>query len=152
MSIDHELIRASRRAEKLGVTTAFRHILLCADTGTAKCASAKQMRKSWRYLKERLRELKLEGCGILRTRTACVGVCKAGPIAIVMPDACWYGHCTPKVLERIIQEHLIAGRVVEEYVIARMPQAEAIFDDPKCLVGETPEAVEIPLRILSDRS
>lgn len=150
MSIDRELLKASRSAEKLGVTRAYRHILLCADTDTAKCAGAKQMRRSWRYLKERLKELKLEGCGILRTRTACMGICKAGPIAIVMPDGCWYGGCTPKVLERIIQEHVIAGRIVDEYLIARMPEAEALFDGPQVCAGDTTLDGNQPLRVIND--
>jgi (2Fe-2S) ferredoxin len=111
-----------QQAHAYGVGNVRRHVLLCAGPD---CVDPARGEAAWTYLKKRIADLGLDRAPthLFRTRCYCLRICTAGPIAVVHPDGVWYHSADPPVLERILQEHVLGGRVVTEFAFAQQPLA-----------------------------
>ena len=99
-----------------------RHILLCTGSNCEPNVAS----QTWKLLGKRFKQLGEEGRYFHRTEAKCLKLCRGGPIALVYPEGVYYHSVTPEVCERLIEEHLLNSRVVEEYAFARVPLLDVL--------------------------
>src|SRR5215211_3094792 len=113
-------------AAKLGIGAYHRHVFLC--TGD-KCCPAEVGEAAWEALKKELKDRNLSLAtgpnACYRTKVNCLRVCQDGPVAVVYPEGTWYAGLTAERVPRFVQEHLVEGKPIEEWVFARNPLPNA---------------------------
>lgn len=97
---------------KAGIARATRHLFVCLGPD---CCRTDEGETLWEFIKQRVRET---GITVMRTKAACFRICAGGPWMVVYPEGTWYGAVTPERFERILQEHLIGGTPIREWIVA----------------------------------
>lgn len=119
--VNHE--RLAKQVDRLAIGQVKRHIFVCADQGKPQCCSQEEGLAVWDALKNGLANRGLlsgENC-VFRTKANCLRVCEQGPLAVIYPEGTWYHHLAPDMIERLIDEHLVGGEPLAEYVFATKP-------------------------------
>ena len=92
------------------------HVFFCTNQREdgSDCCQRFDARALRDYAKQRSKELGLAGEGGVRINTAgCLDRCAEGPVMVVYPEAIWYTYLDRADIDEIIDEHLLAGRIVE---------------------------------------
>ncbi len=106
------------KVEKAGLDTLKHHILFCSGNSAGRCCPKEKSQESLKYLQKRLRKINETTRTVYLSQVDCLGICNKGPIMVVYPEGAWYYQCTPEVIERILQNHLLNNKVVKENLLA----------------------------------
>lgn len=87
------------------------HVLICGGTGCTSSGSPSLISR----FEQQLSELSLDK-EVKVIRTGCFGLCEAGPVVIVYPEGVFYSQVKPDDVDKIVNEHLLKGRIVEELI------------------------------------
>jgi (2Fe-2S) ferredoxin len=114
--------RLARIAGQLKIGHYHRHVFLCIGEN---CCSAEAGSAAWECLKGELKRRNLslaegpQAC--YRTKVDCLRICTGGPILVVYPEGTWYMGMTAERIPRFVQEHLVEGRPITEWIFAVNP-------------------------------
>ena len=123
--MDDAVTKLKAIADKLLIGAFHRHVLLCVGDACCTAIGREGAQAAWDALKDELkaRDLSLStgphAC--YRTKVGCMRICAGGPILVVYPEGTWYGGMTADRIPRFVQEHLIDGKPIEEWIFARNP-------------------------------
>lgn len=97
-----------------------KHVLLCTNQKPAgkPCCANSGGEEFFTYMKSKLLELGLHGPGQIRvSKSGCLGRCSSGPCIVIYPEGVWYSYSSFADIDQIIESHIIAGKIAEQYLI-----------------------------------
>ncbi len=101
-----------------------KHVFICInrrDPDNPKGSCAQKGSEAIRELFKK--EIAVRGLkGRMRANAAgCLDQCENGCTVVIYPDEAWYGHVTAGDVIEIVEEHLLADRLVERLLMANQP-------------------------------
>jgi len=90
--------------------------------GMGTCGIAAGARETMRAILEELNNRRIDAHV---TTVGCIGMCAFEPLVDIEQaggSRITYGKIHPDMVPRLIDEHLIQGRVIDDWVVARLPQ------------------------------
>ena len=92
-----------------------RHLLVCIGE---RCSPNGEGQALYDELRDKFKQAGIDKgqLRVKRTRATCFGTCKSGALVCVQPDGVWYYGVDSGKLDRIINEHLIQGKPVKDYI------------------------------------
>ena len=111
-------------AGKLGIGSYHRHVFLCTGPN---CCTPETGQTAWEALKEEIKERGLAAGprACYRTKVGCLRICCHGPTMVIYPEGTWYHGMTADRIPRLVQEHLVEGRPIAEWIFAQNPLSDA---------------------------
>lgn len=97
-----------------------KHILVCTNQkpGGKTCCANSGGEAFFDYMKGRILELGMHGPGKVRvSRSGCLGRCSSGPCIVIYPEAVWYAYSSLEDIDRIIESHLVHGKISADHLI-----------------------------------
>lgn len=61
---------------------------------------------------------------------SCLGPCNLSPVLQVFPEGTYYGGVTEAVIDRIVEDHLIGGRIVSDFAYAPTGRKQRLREAP----------------------
>ncbi|AEH51620.1 NADH-quinone oxidoreductase subunit NuoF [Pseudothermotoga thermarum] len=95
-------------------------ILICA--GGACLSAGEESVKS--ALEKEIQKYALQDV-VRIVETGCMGACSLGPLMVIYPEGVFYQKLTPDAARKIVQEHILKGRIVQEYLY-KLPTGEVV--------------------------
>jgi (2Fe-2S) ferredoxin len=118
VTVDERYKKARKEAEKRHVDEVARHIFLCTGPD---CVSNKEGERLWSHLKKQVSDVK-ERCPegrIYRSKVGCLRICEQGAVGVVYPEGTWYAGLDREGISRVVREHLVGGKRVDDLVIGQ---------------------------------
>jgi (2Fe-2S) ferredoxin len=92
-----------------------KHVLLCTNQKPPgkQCCANSGGEEFFHYMKSKVVELEMHGPGKIRvSKSGCLGRCGVGPCLVIYPEGVWYSYASFADIDRIVSDHLVAGKVI----------------------------------------